>query len=334
MTLEFLRRWSPVLAPEGAGGGGSSGASASPPASTSPSSSQGSGPSSPTPSGTPSTPATAAPAPSGDAPADGGDGMDFASFLDGTAVGGEAPDTGTPTDLGVQRVEAAPGTPPVPPAATPATEARPVASPQETTSPAQLTPSGVGAALDPADPVAIMHALVANEAAATAHIANTLFRLSPEEVEALETNAVAAVPQLLAKGFVKSQVNLLQQLGQIVPKMMQRHIEAVRANSTNENKFYGRWPGLKSHGDLVKRLAVTYRQMNPSAPLNQMIEELGPIVMLAATLPMQQLPGVPPGNGAVRAPQPTPFVPAMGGPGSSPNSENTPNEWEAIFSHE
>jgi hypothetical protein len=175
------------------------------------------------------------------------------------------------------------------------------------------------------------------EAQAMDLVANQLFQLSPDEKEALEQDVIGTVPKLLAKVFVKSQQNVLTQLGRMIPVMMQRHLEAVQRNVGNEKKFYSRWPDIKSdkHGDSVRKYAAVYRQMHPQASLEQMIEDLGPMIMMANKIvPSVGAPaasgGQPRGAPNGRSPQPSPFVPA----GAGPVAASRPVEmqaWEAIF---
>jgi hypothetical protein len=126
--------------------------------------------------------------------------------------------------------------------------------------------------------------LAANEDAAIQFTAENMFRLTPEEVEALETNMVEAVPKLMARAFVKSQLNALNQMARIVPAMIQRQTELVKQHTEAEGKFYQRWPDIKAdqHRNLVLKYAAVYRQMHPNTTLEQMVEDLGPMVMMAA----------------------------------------------------
>jgi len=170
-----------------------------------------------------------------------------------------------------------------------------------------------------------------------------VFQLSREDVEALESNAVEVIPKLLARSFVRSQQMLLEQMGRTVPAMLGKQVNDLRQNAAGEQKFYTRWPQLRPHADLVRRLSVTYRQMNKQATLDQMIEELGPIVMMTAKVPMvapaagqPQNPMQPqparPANG-VAPPQPSPFVPGMGGGGQSPQQAQELSDFESMFLH-
>jgi hypothetical protein len=152
-----------------------------------------------------------------------------------------------------------------------------------------------------------------NEPAIVDHLAKTVFALSPEDIEALETSVVDTVPKLLAKVFVKANQNMFAQLSKTVPLMVQRHMEDTKRRTTSETGFYSRWPDLKPdvHGNLINRLAATYRELNPSVPTAQMIEELGPLAMLTAKV-VPKAPGAPVTNG-VRPPSAPPFVPALAG---------------------
>ena len=79
-----------------------------------------------------------------------------------------------------------------------------------------------------------------------------------------------------------------------------------------------------------------YRQANPQATREQMIEELGPMVMIAAKV-QPRPPGQQP-NGGAGAPMtrqatggrpPSPFKPAMGGPAAPPTPADD-NPWQGL----
>ena len=201
--------------------------------------------------------------------------------------------------------------------------------------PAEPTPAAAGPqadALDPYDPSSLSRHLAANEEAAINYTAEHVFKLTPAEVEALETNVVEAVPKLMARAFVKSQLNALEQMSRLVPAMIQRQGEMLKANATNESKFYGRWPDVKpeKHGDLVRKYAAVYRQMHPNTTLEQMIEDLGPMVMMAARVVPQPPTSSPSASANGRNPPPPPFAPAGAGATNSSKSMEL-NPIEAMF---
>lgn len=189
------------------------------------------------------------------------------------------------------------------------------AAPQVAT--ATPSPQGESPPPSPADPASMARLLVTNEQAAIDYMAANEFALSAAEIEALETDAVGMIPKLLARAVVRSQAMTLQHLARSVPAMFQQFLTTMKATSEGEGAFYARWPSLKSptHGELIKRVAQTYRIANPTVPREQMIEEVGAMVMQLAKLPQPQVAAT--SNGS-RPPQPSPFVPAGAGSVTAP----------------
>lgn len=316
--------WDTTGAP---GGGGSSSPSGSSPAgSGSPASAPAGGAASgTTPPGSSVAPGVEPPpgAPGSTAPAE----LDFQSIFDGPPT--EVVEPVTPPAPTI------PVTPAVPAAAAPVVpvEVPPVVpgavAPAGTGDGGQqpaATPQPSGPVLDPYDPAGLATAIVQNEQAAIDHVASTLFQLSQEDLQALETDVGQAVPKLLAKAFVKTQINSMMQLARIIPEMVRRSMGDMKNHTQNEDAFYSKWPQInrQDHGDLVRRYGITYRQMNPNVKRDQMIEELGPLVMMAARIPVTApVPGAAPvatnGTTPIARPahQPTPFSPAIPGPAAS-----------------
>lgn len=199
-----------------------------------------------------------------------------------------------------------------PPAAQPA--AAPPASGQQ--APAQQPAAASSPLFDPADPISLARALSENESAAIEHVAQTMFQLSPEDIGALEADVAGTVPKLLAKVVVKTNQQMLAQLGRIVPIMIGRHQEMVQRHTLNEGQFYKAWTQLDpaKHGTLVRELGAQYRRMNPDASLEKMIQDLGPFVLMRAGLPLTGAALTPQAQPAAQPSQPAAFVPA--GPGA------------------
>lgn len=160
------------------------------------------------------------------------------------------------------------------------------------------------------DPASLATHLAENETAMVDHLATKMFALSKEDMEELETDVSKAVPKLLARTFVQMQKNMLQQMARLTPAMVQKTTEAVKRNAEAREKFFKRWPALTpdKHGDTVDQYARTYRQMNPTASFEQMVEALGPIIMMAANVVPTPGPAAP-----AAPPKPQPFVPASAG---------------------
>lgn len=338
MNFNLLAKYRPLFENEagGSGGGGTSPqATPSPAPSSSPASTPSSSPSS-SPSSTPSSSPTAQPAPSGpsspDASVASEESVDFSMIF---GDGEEPPPTPAAQPEGPK--VAAGAEPAQPPQVQPAAPTEVVAAvPAPTEQPSTPSAEGRGQ-LDPYDPGAIAQALQQNEAQAIQHVADTLFKLSAEEIEALETDTVSAVPKLLAKGFVKGQLNLLQQMSRLIPAMLQKQTAVMQRHAQHEDKFYAAWPDLKKdlHGPTVMKYATVYRQLHPQATTQEMIDAVGPMVMMAAkvTPGSAQKPQVQQSPLAVNGrAQPTPFMPAgpMAG-GASPQQMVELSPVEAIF---
>jgi len=174
-----------------------------------------------------------------------------------------------------------------------------------------------------------------------------MFALTPEEVQALETDTVGTVQKLCARTFVKTNANMLMQLGKLIPVMLQRGMEDIKRATTNEDSFYAAWPQIDrtKHKEIVNKYAIAYRTLNPNVSKEDMIKQIGPLVMLAAGIPLTAMaqPGAPQGSqpvihAAAGSPQPqgvrpppqTPFVPAVPGPAAN-GQEVELSPWEAMF---
>lgn len=313
--------------PGGEGGGsgpsGSPGSSPSgaPSAPASSGSTSGAGAAGASPSPAPATPpASDATPPASPVDAGGGDSFDFESIF------GDGPEPAPEPKPAVAPAQPPAAAPPPQPAQ--AQPPQPPATAQPTPQPSTggQEPASV---LDASDPASIAHHLALHKDAAIAHIAEQVFKLSPEDVEALETDTVGTIPKLLAKTFVEMQGVMLGQMARLVPQIVQRHSVATAANAEAEKAFFSMWPSLdqSKHSDLVRRYAVTYRQMHPQATREQMFSDLGPIVMMAARVAPTPAASVP-----RNSPKPSPFVPAGGGV-AEPNNAPGLTPIEAMFLH-
>jgi hypothetical protein len=238
--------------------------------------------------------------------------------------------------------------PAVPPPVTPP-QAAPVTPPQ--VAPAQQVPQAppqaavpegtqageAGRAAGPltaADPLGIASGIEANRDAIVAHLAQSKFALSEEDIKDLDTDVTVAVPKLLARVFLESQVSMQRFLAQAVPGMMQKYNKVTSANEGAEKKFFDSHKALDrnnpQHREAVVRMATVYRQANPGIPLDQLIQEVGPMVM--AALRVSAVASAPPSSAARQhgGRSPPPFTPAVnGGGGLSPTTE-PPNEWAGL----
>lgn len=292
-------------------------------------------------SGTPQTSETSA-------PSSGAEDLEFMFTTTETPSDSDLGLAPAPTPQPAVQPAAPPATPPVQPQApAPAVVQEPPAQTAGQQPPAQPPASGpeVPAGLDRYDPAQLAQALAANEPQLVEALAGQVLKLSPQEVEALETNIVDAIPRLMARVLVQAQKSALTQMANIMPMMIQRQTEVLRKANSAEETFYKAWPQLNmaTHGQMVRNYAAVFRQMHPQSTLQDLIQHVGPMVMMAAKV-SPQAPGVPPvqvpGQTPVaarpngRPPPPSPFVPAMGGAPVPGSTQSELNPWEAMFAQQ
>lgn len=347
MLKKYLLSAIPFQMPDSGGSSGSSTPTA--PSSPSGGSESSATSSSAAPAPSPST-ASPAPSPSGPSSAEPSSSPRSEEVVDFSMIFGDGPEPTVAQPSTPPAAPSAPQAPQAPQQPAPASAAQPAQAqpqaqvqPQEpgqaSPAPTEAAPTATAPQLDPYDPGSLVQALTQNEAQAIQHVADNVFKLSAEEVEALESDTVGTVPKLLAKALVRSQQNMLQTLARLIPTMIQRQTSVMKRRMESEQAFYSRWPDLKQdqHGDLVNRYAQVYRQMNPEVSTKDMIEAVGAMVMTAAKItpsapgaaPQAQVPVSPM---ASRGVQPSPFAPAAamaGGPTASTPVEQS--VMEAMF---
>lgn len=348
MLNDFLAKHTQVLfAPEGAGSGAGSesspGGALPSPAPAAPSSSPSGASSSPTPSATP--PGTSEPtgstqkdvkgptpssSPPTSEPTSASNPFDeMFSYLSGEEPVEVAAEPQTkPTEKPAEaKPEAKPTTEPQAPV-----EVKPTAEQKPESAPAQGQPEA-SPPLTPAEPGKLAQALLDQQAELLPQIAEQLFAMSDEDVEALQSDPQKSLPMMASRVYVRAVSQALKHMEAAIPAAIERHMRVTESSRKSEEAFYKAWPDLDpaQHGPLVKRLGMTYRMTNPTSPMSQMIEELGPMVMMAAKVqpkPIVASPGAPaPAVNGVRPPQASPFVPAIGGPAASSPQGQAGSEW-------
>lgn len=227
--------------------------------------------------------------------------------------------------------------PVVPPAATPPATPSVATPPAPPVVPAPAQPGVEGQPspppLSPSDPVGIANAIEANRDVVMAHLAQTKFALSEEDVKELETDVVQAVPKIMSRVFIEAQMSMQKFLAQALPGMMKQYGTVTKANDEAEQAFFNTHKELDiknaQHRATAVRIASIYRQSNPTIPLEQLISEVGPMVKMAL-----QINGTTPPAAASAVPgQPkggTPFRPAVNGGGGSSPAPAEENPWAGL----
>lgn len=194
----------------------------------------------------------------------------------------------------------------------------PEAEEGETETPAEETPVPEQETEEPPQPAAESQ-LTPEEAQANREKVEAELRTALEDVYAFsdeDATALAVEPEkVLPKLAANLHVSVLQAATQGVIAQLPGLIDAVmkgrEVSSQAEDAFYGKWPKLKGHEDTVMRITQTYRALNPGAPMEQAIQEIGTQAMFMLRIPMDDAPAE-----TVTTPQAT-TPPTPASPGSS-----------------
>lgn len=225
------------------------------------------------------------------------DDLDFVEVPEETVVQPEAPPA-EPAQPAAEAKPPAPAPAPVPPAAPPA-------------QPQQAQPAAPAPVQADNSPQGLVQQLEQHRSAVIQALAAERFKLSPEEVSALDADATAAIPQIMSRVYYEAMQSTLMHLQNQVPRMVLGILNAQKSSDSATDKFYGQFPALdrtKHHNDVLQ-FASMLRQTNPRISEADLFSMVGAAVMAKNGLSMQ--PAVAP----ARPPQPAPFVPAT--PGSS-----------------
>lgn len=295
-------------APAPAGGGASAPAESAPPGDSAPSDAGG---------------AEAAPA-DGHDPFDGMESNDYDAIDLGPVEPGTGDESGTaapaPAPAGVQ------GEPPAP-----ATAATTPAAPQTPPAP-PTTPAAAPAGDAPAPPRSQLDQAMeglktaANQTALADWAAGNLFKLSDEDVSALNDNPAAIIPHLMGRAYTRAMESAVNLIKNLVPEMVNSGIttqaNAQRRASEALNEFYQSNPHLTAdqHGAAVDRWARSFRAMNPGASRADAIAFVGKAVSAEFGIwPSQN------GTGGAVPRRAAPFAPARQG-GRAPASQKGPHD--------
>lgn len=222
---------------------------------------------------------------------------------------------------------AAPATPPAQPTAQPAAtppQATPAQSPAAAPAQTPVAPdAGAGRVFSPSE---LAQQLGQNRDTIINALAAQKFALSPADVSALEVDAVGVLPRIMARVYFEATVNGLQQLANMVPRMVEHVANERIAESNAEMDFHTEWPNIDKnnpeHMRAVVQLSTSFRQMNPRASMADAIKYVGMAATQFLGLQMPARGGNGSGRPAVaaapRRPTSPPFAPANGGRAQPP----------------
>lgn len=222
---------------------------------------------------------------------------------------------------------AAPTSPPPPPPA-------PAAAPAQPQNPAQPQPQAAPQAAPAMPSVAEPGALAAfmvdptNLPNVINHLAQQHYQLSDDDVKAIETDVVTALPQLMGRIHANTVASVMRFMEQSVPAMLQSHTKVQTANNTAKDTFFAGVKGLdpknEAHQEAAAKAVKLYRGMNPDATMDDIVANVGPILYatLKITPPTAAAPGAPPNPSQPRMrPVAAAFHPAIPSNGAPPQPQ-------------
>lgn len=279
-----------------------------------------------------SAPGTSAPASAPDAASSTPDVASSATEWDNLGFTGDDDSVEVPVET-VEEQPAAPvvevkpdATPPVvpPPVTPPQPAPAAVTPPQEAASPA---PAKVEAPAD-ASPQGLVQQLEQHRGAVIDALAADRFKLTPEEATALDTDAIAAIPRVMARVYYEAMQSTLLNIQNHVPRMVKELLRTEKVSSDAETAFYGQFKTIdrgKHHADVVA-FANGFRQMNPQISQADLFAMVGAAIMAKHGLgAAPAAPVVSNGGGQTQVP----FVPAV--PGATVRTTQEPvNPWEGL----
>jgi hypothetical protein len=171
-----------------------------------------------------------------------------------------------------------------------------------------------------------------NRDALLTELSTKRFALSPTEQEELETNAVGAIPKIMARVYFDAYTSAMHYMNQQVPQMITSHIAESRKDTEAEDAFFDAWPGIdrgKYMNDVLS-FATAFRQMNPKASLQDAIKFTGSAIVAKHGLQNASKGAQAPPGRTTRGRGPAPFAPAAGGRTQITPVVDNGNPWDGI----
>lgn len=156
-------------------------------------------------------------------------------------------------------------------------------------------------------------------------LASHHYRLDEKQVAELNENPAAIIPKLMSKVYMDSISAAFQQITQYLPRMVGQVLEQRNSMNAAEQAFFSKWPALVDKRDTVIRLGAAYRSSNPTASMDDFINEVGAQAMVALRL-------MPAGQATPDKPaEKKPFKPAAATPAPSSAPAKSTNPFENLM---
>jgi len=117
-------------------------------------------------------------------------------------------------------------------------------------------------------------------------------RLTPEEVEELRMEPEKVLPKFVARTYLDVYEAMIEDVQSRIPHVVgQMQVQQMQAAAA-EQAFYSAWPSLAKpeYRDVVTRTVIAYRQLNPQASFDQVVQEAGTMASVALRLPVAGTP--------------------------------------------
>lgn len=214
-----------------------------------------------------------------------------------------------------------PGVPPQADAQPATTEAKPPAEPAQ--APAGEAQDGF---------TALDNAIQASRDKVIQTVAEQTYKLSQDELNAIQEEPERVIPQLLARVHVNAVQGVIRHVAQQMPAVVGAIMQAREQTSKLESDFFKAWPQLDKakHGADIMKVGQVFRQLNPNATFNEFVRHVGAQVVLTHGLHLQQATQQQQAPAARPQAQPA-FQPAGIGRSSAPAAPSQPkNVWEEM----
>lgn len=152
------------------------------------------------------------------------------------------------------------------------------------------------------------------------------YSFTDDQIEMLRNEPEKLLPRLQAENYLNVYEGVVQVFKAQLPGMIQ-NLQTSRSVEQSSNKdFYKRWPALTKpeHQDTIKRVVTVYRELNPDADLDKIIEETGTMASVQLGLPINGKPPEAKKEVTKEAPKkaPQPANPGATGATTTPANDN------------
>lgn len=221
---------------------------------------------------------------------------------------------------------ATPGGPPSPPATPAAPAPMPAAPPGAPTADGNQPPPASGAqppatpAPEPFDPVKHRDEMVPQ-------LAQQLYALSPEDVEAARTDPGTILPVMAARVHYNVQHAVFSGVMQALPQMMEHFTRQQAVNQENEQQFFAQFPHLKEkpeYAQVVIESIQAVRNATPNLPKEELMRRAGMMATMVLGLQVQPAGATPPATPAAPATPPRPSPASIRPAGMGAQAHITP----------